>query len=99
MGFLLKIALFGLALYAAWKTFSRWKGLYDRFVGKPDEPKKPPAPPPQAPPPPAPQPSPPQPSRRIAEDTQACSVCGAFFAAGASRCERSNCPLPDLTKG
>ena len=93
MGFLLKIALLGLAIYAAWKTFARWKGLYDRFVGKPDEPRKPPTPPPASPPPP------PQPQRRVAEETQTCGVCGAFFVTGASRCERPNCPLPDLTKG
>ncbi len=35
MGFLLKIILFGVAVYAAWKTFHRWKGLWDNFVGKP----------------------------------------------------------------
>ena len=48
MGLLLKIILFGVAVYAVWKTFSRWKGLFDKFVGKPDEPARP------APPPPAP---------------------------------------------
>ena len=37
MGLLLKLALFGVAIYAAWKTFSRWKGLFDRFVGTPPE--------------------------------------------------------------
>jgi hypothetical protein len=93
MGFLLKIALLGLAVYAAWKTFSRWKGLYDRFVGKPEEPKRPV--PPQQPPPQAPPPA--QPQRRVAEDTQSCTVCGAYFAAGAPRCDRPNCPLPGLT--
>ena len=35
MGFLLKIILFGVAVYAVWKTFARWKGLFDKFVGKP----------------------------------------------------------------
>ena len=35
MGFLLKIILFGVAVYAAWKTLARWKGLYDRFIGNP----------------------------------------------------------------
>ena len=37
MGFLLKIILFGVAVYAAWKTVARWKGLYDRFVGTPPQ--------------------------------------------------------------
>jgi hypothetical protein len=46
MGLLLKIILFGVAVYAAWKTFHRWKGLFDRFVGKPDEPVRPAPPPP-----------------------------------------------------
>ena len=47
MGLLLKLALFGFALYAVWKTFARWKGLYDRFVGRPPEPPaRTPGPPP-----------------------------------------------------
>ena len=41
MGFLLKIILFGVAVYAAWRTFHRWKGLWDKFVGAPDEPARP----------------------------------------------------------
>ena len=86
MGLILKIALLGLAIYAVWKTFARWKGLYDRFVGRPDEPKAPPAPPPPQPPA--------QPPKRLAEDVQACGVCGAFVAAGAGRCGQPNCPLP-----
>src|SRR5277367_3259430 len=49
MGFLLKIILFGVAIYAVWKTLARWKGLYDRFVGNPQEPARP-APPPNPPP-------------------------------------------------
>ena len=40
MGFLLKIILFGVAIYALWKTFARWKGLYDKFVGKPEVPAR-----------------------------------------------------------
>jgi hypothetical protein len=86
MGWIIKIALLGLAIYAAYKTFSRWKGYWDRFVGKPDEPPRPPAPP--QPPPAQPEP------KRIAEDVQACGVCGAFIAAGATRCGQANCPLP-----
>jgi len=89
MGLLLKIALLGLAIYAVWKTFSRWKGLYDRFVGKPDEPARPTPPPPQQA-----QAPPPQPPKRIVEDAQTCGVCGTFFAAGAGKCGQPNCPLP-----
>ena len=45
MGLLLKIILFGVALYGLWKTFRHWKGLFDRFVGKPEvPPQRPPAP-------------------------------------------------------
>jgi hypothetical protein len=89
MGLLLKIALLGLAIYAVWKTYARWKGLYDRFVGKPDEPARPAPPPPQQA-----QTPPPQPPKRIVEDAQTCSVCGTFFAAGAGKCGQPNCPLP-----
>jgi hypothetical protein len=96
MGFLLKIILFGVACYALWKTLSRWKGLYDRFIGNP--PQQPPAPRPQAPPQNAPQ-NPPQqqaqtqPTRQI-EDTYACKICGVYVSASARRCDRSDCPQP-----
>jgi hypothetical protein len=43
MGLLLKIALFGVAVYGVWKTFRYWKGMFDRFTGKPEVPP-PPAP-------------------------------------------------------
>ncbi len=87
MGFLLKIILFGVAIYAAWKTFHRWKGLYDRFVGKPDDPVRP------APPPPVP-PSEPLSARRGAEieDTVQCTGCGAYMPASADKC--SQCGRP-----
>ena len=91
MGWILKLALLGLALYAIYKTFSRWKGLYDRFVGKPEDPARkapPPTPPQQQAQTPAPAP------RRTIEDAQTCGVCGAFFAAGAGKCGQPNCPLP-----
>jgi hypothetical protein len=91
MGLILKIALLGLAIYAAYKTFARWKGLYDKFVGKPDPAEQRQAPPP----PPTPPPAPAAPQKKIvAEDAQTCSVCGAFFAAGATKCGQPNCPLP-----
>ena len=78
MGLLLKLALFGFALYAVWKTFARWKGLYDRFVGRPPEP-------------PARTPAPPPP---VVEDTRACAVCGAYVSVSVAKCERSGCPQP-----
>ena len=93
MGFLLKIILFGVAVYALWKTLARWKGLYDRFIGNPP-PQQPPAPKPQAPPQnPPQQQAQSQPSRQI-EDTYACKICGVFVAASARRCDRSDCPQP-----
>jgi len=90
MGFLLKIILFGVAVYALWKTFHRWKGLYDRFVGKPDEPARP------APPPPPP-PAEPLSARRGAaaiEDTVQCAACGAYMPASAEKCGQCGRPQP-----
>ena len=73
MGLLLKIILFGIAVYAVWKTFHRWKGLWDKFVGKPDEPARP------APPPPAAAPAAPLSARKVAiEETVQCAGCGAY---------------------
>jgi hypothetical protein len=95
MGFLLKIILFGVACYALWKMLSRWKGLYDRFIGNP--PQQPPARPPNQHQPPPPNPAPPQPQAqapRQIEDTYACKICGVFVAASARRCDRSDCPQP-----
>ena len=78
MGLLLKIILFGVAVYAVWKTFHRWKGLWDKFVGKPDEPARP------APPPP---PAEPLSARKGAiEDTIQCAGCGAYIPASAEKC-------------
>jgi len=80
MGLLLKIILFGVAVYAVWKTFSRWKGLFDKFVGKPDEPARP------APPPP---PSEPLSARKAAiQETVQCAGCGAYIPATAEKCGR-----------
>jgi hypothetical protein len=95
MGFLLKIILFGVAVYAVWKTFARWKGLYDRFVGKPEEPARP-APPPQQPPA-APRPSAdPQVGARkvVVEDTVQCAGCGAYLSTGAEKCSHCGRPQP-----
>jgi ribosomal protein L40E len=91
MGLLLKIILFGVAVYAVWKTFARWKGLYDRFVGRPEEPARP------APPPAAPRPSSdPQVSARkvVVEDTVQCAGCGAYVPAGAEKCGHCGRPQP-----
>jgi ribosomal protein L40E len=86
MGLLLKIILFGVAVYAVWKTFHRWKGLWDKFVGKPDEPARP------APPPP---PSAPLSARKAAiEDTIQCAGCGAYIPASAEKCGQCGRPQP-----
>ena len=88
MGFLLKIILFGVAVYAAWKTFHRWKGLWDKFVGKPDEPARP------APPPPPP-PAEPLATRKVAiQETTQCAGCGAYNPAGAEKCGQCGRPSP-----
>ena len=81
MGFLLKIALVGVAIYAAWKTVARWKGLYDRFVGTPPRPPQ------------APRPDPAKPAAVVA-DAKACGTCGTYLAPGAAKCGRSDCPQP-----
>jgi len=88
MGLLLKIILFGVAIYAVWKTFSRWKGLFDKFVGKPDEPARP------APPPPS-RPAEPLSGRKAAiEDTIQCAGCGAYIPASAENCGQCGRPQP-----
>ena len=84
MGLLLKIILFGVAVYAVWKTFSRWKGLWDKFVGKPDEPARP------APPHP---PSEPLSARKAAiQETVQCAGCGAYIPANAEKCGQCGRP-------
>jgi hypothetical protein len=87
MGFLLKIILFGVALYAVWKTLVRWKGHYDRFVGNPQEPARP-APPPAASPAGSRSPADGQASARkvVIEETVQCAGCGAYIAAAAEKC-------------
>ena len=89
MGLLLKIALFGVAVYGAWKTFRYWKGMFDRFTGKPDAPRPPvprPAPPPAAAAPPA--------RKAVVEDTVQCAVCGAYISTAAEKCGQCGRPLP-----
>ena len=92
MGLLLKLALLGVALYAAYKTFSRWKGLYDRFVGPP------PAPPKPAPPPRPPEPAPPVQTAHarqpVIEETVQCAGCGAYVSTAAKKCGHCDRPLP-----
>lgn len=89
MGFLLKIALFGLALYGVYRTFRYWKGLFDRFTGNDLPP----------PPPPAPvRPDPPAaaPARKpvVIEDTVQCAGCGAYISATAEKCGQCGRPRP-----
>lgn len=83
MGLLLKLILLGVAVYAAWTTLARWKGMYDRFVGRPQEPARP------APPPPAPRPSGDAPlgaRKVVVEDTVQCAGCGAYLSSVADKC-------------
>jgi ribosomal protein L40E len=94
MGFLLKIALFGLALYGVYRSFRYWKGLFDRFTGN-DLPQRPPPPPP--PPAPArPEPPPAAPARKpvVIEDTVQCAGCGAYIPATAEKCGQCGRPRP-----
>jgi len=94
MGFLLKIILFGVAIYAVWKTFARWKGVYDRFVGNPQEPARPA--PPVNPAPAAPRPSAAAPGsarKVVIEETVQCAGCGAYISAAAEKCGQCGRPL------
>ena len=90
MGLLLKIILFGVAVYAAWKTFARWKGLWDRFVGRPNEPNLPPSPPG-----PPPNQAPTRPQARVIDASIPCRVCGAYLSTAATKCGRPDCPVPE----
>jgi hypothetical protein len=95
MGFLLKIILFGVAVYAVWKTFARWKGLYDRFVGKPDEPARSAPPPAPAPPASGPAANPQLGARKVVvEDTVQCAGCGAYISSAADKCGQCGYPRP-----
>lgn len=88
MGLLLKIALLAIAVYGAWKTFRHWKGLFDRFTGKPDLPPRPPA----ASPPPS---APPASLRKVVvEDTVQCAGCGAYISTAAEKCGQCSRPRP-----
>lgn len=89
MGLLLKIILFGVAVYAAWKTFARWKGLWDRFVGRPDDPNLPTSPGQPTQPPPA------RPQARVIDASIPCRVCGAYLSAAATKCGRPDCPVAE----
>jgi ribosomal protein L40E len=94
MGMLLKIVLFGVALYGAYRTFRHWKGLFDRFTGNANPPQRPPAPPPAAPraePPPATVAA-----RKpvVVEDTVQCAGCGAYISTAAEKCGHCGRPRP-----
>jgi hypothetical protein len=78
MGFLLKIAIFAVVVYGAWSAVRRWFGLFGG-LSKPSEPPRAPGP---------------QPRRVVVEDTHLCTVCGAYVAANAAKCGRSDCPQP-----
>jgi len=82
MGFLLKIVVFGVAVYTVWMTVTRWYGLLSgRRPNQPVRGERPPAP--QAPSQPRP-----------VEDTYPCKICGVYVMASAGKCERPDCPQP-----
>jgi hypothetical protein len=90
MGFLLKIALFGLALYGIYRSFRHWKGLFDRFTGN-DLPQR------RSPPPPAPSPEASPPGSRkpvVIEDTVQCAGCSAYILTTAEKCGQCGRPRP-----
>lgn len=87
MGLLLKIILFGVAIYLAWKTLAHWKGLFDRFLGKPQEPARPAPPPGQERSGSRPTANPPLGGRKVVvEDTVQCAGCGAYISSAAEKC-------------
>jgi hypothetical protein len=87
MGFLLKIVLFGVALYAVWRTVAHWKGLFDRFTGKP-------TPQPRVRPASAPaEPATAERQAKVIDASATCRVCGAYLSSAATKCGRSDCPL------
>jgi hypothetical protein len=92
MGFLLKIILFGVAVYALWRTVAHWKGLFDRVTGK--------AQPPARPAPPQPPQRQQQPSARaqVIDATASCPMCNAYLSNAATKCGRSDCPLPEARR-
>jgi hypothetical protein len=88
MGLLLKIVLFGVAIYAAWRTIAHWKGMFDRFTGRAQPPARPA---------PAAAPASPAASARqakVIDASASCHVCGAYLSAAATKCGRSDCPVP-----
>jgi hypothetical protein len=86
MGFLLKIVLFGVAIYAAWRTLAHWKSVFDRVTGKSQ---------PQVRPTPAPaEPATGQRQAKVIDASATCRVCGAYLSSAASKCGRSDCPVP-----
>jgi hypothetical protein len=95
MGLLLKIILFGVAVYALWRTVAHWKGLFDRVVGKPQPPARP-----QPPPSPPQQQQQQQPSARaqVIDASASCPVCNAYLSNAATKCARPDCPLPEARR-
>ena len=91
MGLLLKIILFGVAVYAVWRMLAHWKGLFDRFTGKHGPPARQP---PARPPPAAPDPPAGVRQAKVIDASAACRVCGAYLSSAATKCGRTDCPLP-----
>ena len=78
MGFLLKIAVFGVAGYLVWTTARRWLGLAGNLTRQPTETVE------RGP---AAKPRPP-----VVEETRACAVCGAYVPTSSHKCGRPGCP-------
>jgi hypothetical protein len=93
MGFLLKIVVFGVAVYTLWMTVTRWYRLFSgRRPGEnPNGPVRGDRPPSSQPNASQPQS---QPQRAQIEDTYPCKICGVYVMASARKCERSDCPQP-----
>jgi hypothetical protein len=90
---LLKIILFGVAVYGAYRTYRHWKGLFDRFTGTANPPPRKPAPPQPAPPAePPPVAVPRKPA--VVEDTVQCAGCGAYISTSAEKCGHCGRPRP-----
>jgi hypothetical protein len=81
MGFLLKIVVFGVAAYFAWKTIARWTALLGGRGGKPEEfARRGPSPAARAPTGPIGQ------RKVVVEDTVQCAGCGAYISSAADKC-------------
>jgi hypothetical protein len=85
MGFLLKIVIFGIAVYGIWATASRWYRLLGGDRNRSPQP---------APDRRETAAAPPNVRRPVVEDTRLCAACGSYVSAGTAKCGRADCPQP-----